>query len=59
MICIILEKKTTFLIPTAEVPLTNMYKEEILYEEQLPNKMLPILPVFEEKQVLMVRRRVD
>ena len=35
-----LEKDDLFLIPTAEVPLVNLYREEILEEECLPVKLV-------------------
>ncbi len=35
-----------FLIPTAEVPLTNIYRDEILKEEELPVKMTAYTPCF-------------
>jgi seryl-tRNA synthetase len=35
-----------YLIPTAEVPLTNFYSEEILEEEQLPLRMCAFTPCF-------------
>jgi seryl-tRNA synthetase len=35
-----------FLIPTAEVPLTNIYRDEILKEEELPVKMTGYTPCF-------------
>jgi len=33
-----IEKRDLFLVPTAEVPVTNMYREEILQESALPIK---------------------
>jgi seryl-tRNA synthetase len=35
-----------YLIPTAEVPLTNIYRDEILQESQLPIKMTAYTPCF-------------
>ena len=35
-----------FLIPTAEVPVTNYYREEILSEEQLPARFVAFSPCF-------------
>ncbi|MGN6541286.1 MAG: serine--tRNA ligase [Ginsengibacter sp.] len=35
-----------FLIPTAEVPLTNIYRDEILKESELPVKMTAYTPCF-------------
>jgi len=34
------------LIPTAEVPLTNLVREEILHQEQLPLRMTALTPCF-------------
>ena len=36
----------TFLIPTAEVPVTNLYRDEILDVETLPRKMACFTPCF-------------
>jgi len=41
-----IEGKDGYLIPTAEVPLTNMYAEEILKEEELPKKFAAYTPCF-------------
>ncbi|MDR3242665.1 MAG: serine--tRNA ligase, partial [Clostridiales Family XIII bacterium] len=38
--------KDFFLIPTAEVPLTNLHREEILTEEQLPVRYVAYTPCF-------------
>ena len=35
-----------YLIPTAEVPLTNIYRDEVLKESQLPIKMTAYTPCF-------------
>jgi len=35
-----------FLIPTAEVPVTNIYRNEILDEESLPEKLVAYTPCF-------------
>lgn len=35
-----------YLIPTAEVPVTNVYRDEILREDQLPVKMTAYTPCF-------------
>lgn len=35
-----------YLIPTAEVPLTNMYRDEIIKEEDLPIKLCGFTPCF-------------
>jgi len=40
------EGKDGYLIPTAEVPLTNMYADEILKEEDLPKKFAAYTPCF-------------
>ncbi len=41
-----MEKDDLFAIPTAEVPITNMHREEILSEEQLPVKYAGYSPCF-------------
>ena len=41
-----LEKDDLFLIPTAEVPLTNIHRDEILELEQLPIKYTAYTPCF-------------
>jgi seryl-tRNA synthetase len=41
-----LEDGQTFLIPTAEVPLTNFYRDEILSYEQLPKYLVAHTPCF-------------
>lgn len=40
------EKDGLFLIPTAEVPLTNLHREEILPEESLPLKYIAWTPCY-------------
>jgi len=35
-----------YLIPTAEVPLTNIYRDEVLAEEALPTKLVAYTPCF-------------
>ncbi len=35
-----------YLIPTAEVPLTNLYRDEILKEEELPRRFVAYTPCF-------------
>ncbi len=40
------EDHDLYLIPTAEVPLTNLYREEILGEEALPIKLAGYTPCF-------------
>ncbi|MDX9813463.1 MAG: serine--tRNA ligase [Sulfurimonas sp.] len=44
-----LEKTDLYLIPTAEVPLTNLYQDEILLAEQLPLKMTAYTPCFRKE----------
>ena len=44
MYCI--EKDDMFLIPTAEVPVTNLHRGEILQEEALPKKYVAYTPCF-------------
>jgi seryl-tRNA synthetase len=39
-------KEDTFLIPTAEVPLTNLYRDEILPESELPKSFTAYSPCF-------------
>ena len=41
-----LNEGQTFLAPTAEVPVTNLYRDTILSEEQLPIKMTAHTPCF-------------
>ncbi len=41
-----IEGRPWYLIPTAEVPLTNIYRDEILREEQLPIKLVSYTPCF-------------
>lgn len=41
-----IEGKDGYLIPTAEVPLTNLYSDEILKEEELPKKFTAYTPCF-------------
>jgi len=40
------ENDDLFLIPTAEVPVTNMYQNEILDEKELPQKFVAYTPCF-------------
>ncbi len=40
------EQDNFYLIPTAEVPLTNIYRDRILDEEQLPVKLTAYTPCF-------------
>ena len=44
-----LEQTEYFLIPTAEVPVTNYYREEILAEEQLPLYHVAYSPALEQR----------
>ena len=48
-----------FLIPTAEVPVTNMYREQILDVNELPIKMLLILHVLDQKLVQLEEIQED
>lgn len=41
-----LEGTNYFLVPTAEVPLTNLYRDEILDEERLPVRLTAYTPCF-------------
>jgi seryl-tRNA synthetase len=41
-----LEEGTMFLAPTAEVPVTNLHREEILPEAELPKKFAAYTPCF-------------
>jgi seryl-tRNA synthetase len=41
-----LEEGKTFLIPTAEVPLTNLHRDELLSERELPKKYVGHTPCF-------------
>jgi len=41
-----LKDETFYLIPTAEVPITNLHREEILTAEQLPIKYVAYTPCF-------------
>jgi seryl-tRNA synthetase len=40
------DERELYLIPTAEVPVTNIYREEILDEAQLPRKFVAYTPCF-------------
>lgn len=44
-----IEGEDTFLIPTGEVPLVNLFREEILPLEQLPCKMVAYTPCFRKE----------
>ena len=41
-----IEKDDLYLIPTAEVPITNIYRDTIIKEEDLPIKMVGYTPCF-------------
>jgi len=41
-----IEKHDFWLIPTAEVPVTNIYRDEILHPDQLPVKLCAYTPCF-------------
>ncbi len=44
-----IEKDNLYLIPTAEVPVTNLYREEILGEDQLPIYHTAYTPCFRQE----------
>ena len=44
-----IEDEDLYLIPTAEVPLTNMYNDEILSEKELPLLMTGYTPCFRKE----------
>ena len=44
--CYGLEEGTLYLIPTAEVPVTNLYREEIVPEADLPKRFVAYTPCF-------------
>ena len=44
-----IEDENLYLIPTAEVPLTNMYHDEIVSQEQLPILMTAYTPCFRKE----------
>ena len=44
-----LPSKDYFLVPTAEVPLTNLYRDEILKEEELPKYLTAYTPCFRQE----------
>jgi seryl-tRNA synthetase len=44
-----IEDEDLYLIPTAEVPLTNMYNDEILTEQELPVLMTGYTPCFRKE----------
>ena len=49
------EVDNLFLAPTAEVPVTNIHRDDILEESDLPKYYVAILHAFEESQDHMVR----
>ncbi|MEN4054112.1 MULTISPECIES: serine--tRNA ligase [Sulfurimonas] len=44
-----IESQEMFLIPTAEVPVTNLYQDEILTENELPHKMTAYTSCFRKE----------
>jgi len=44
-----IQNSELYLIPTAEVPLTNLYQDEILHAEELPKKMTAHTSCFREE----------
>jgi len=44
-----MDKQDLFLIPTAEVPVTNIYQDEILREDELPKKMTAYTSCFRKE----------
>jgi seryl-tRNA synthetase len=44
-----IENTDMFLIPTAEVPVTNIHREEILHEHELPKKYVAFTPCFRKE----------
>ncbi len=44
-----MDKQDLFLIPTAEVPVTNLYQDEILREDELPKKMTAYTSCFRKE----------
>lgn len=44
-----LESTDYYLIPTAEVPVTNIYRNEILEQEELPRKFVAYTPCFRKE----------
>lgn len=43
------DERELFLIPTAEVPLTNLFADEILSSDELPYKMTALTPCFRKE----------
>jgi seryl-tRNA synthetase len=52
-------RRNLYLIPTAEVPVTNMFRDVILNENELPVLTTAYTPFFVVKQVLMEHMYVD
>ena len=50
------ENDDLYLIPTSEVPITNIYRNDIIEENNLPIKHVDILLVSEERQALMEKK---
>ncbi len=48
-----------YLIPTAEVPITNLYRDVILKESDFPVKNTGYTPCFRRKPAHMVRMCAD
>lgn len=44
-----MEENNLYMIPTAEVPITNMYRDTIVHEEQLPIKNVGHTPCFRKE----------
>ena len=53
-----LEENQLFLAPTAEVPLTNLYREEILSVADLPKKFVAYTPCFRREAGAAGRERI-
>jgi seryl-tRNA synthetase len=48
-----------YLIPTAEVPVTNIYRDEILKETDLPIRMTAYTPCFRREAEVMGKMFAD
>ena len=48
-----------YLIPTAEVPLTNLYRDALIHENDLPIKLTGYTPCFRREAGSMGRRCAD
>jgi seryl-tRNA synthetase len=48
-----------YLIPTAEVPVTNIYRDEIIEEKDLPKRIQHTVHASAVKRVAMARTCVD